>query len=397
MKLLHHTLLGWLLYATGSTAAPWRVTATNPLPKTRLGEIVEIPIRSSQPHTNRSIGPVSQWQVWSESSHQEIISQTVDQDDDGRLDLLLIQADFGPLESKTFLIQPGLSPLKGDPQRTTFGRFVPERMDDFAWENDLVAFRMYGPALAREGGGSGVDCWLKRVPYPIINKWYELALQGISYHQDHGEGYDPYHVGASRGCGGLSYQINGEIISTGVFVTHRLIANGPLRTEFELTYKTSTRSGSMIDETKRVAIDLGSRLTRFDIAIKGVSPEQQMDLLLGLNTHEGKAHVQLAPEAGYMSAWELMDDAHLGTGIVAFPSTITKAEEWRSSNRDSAHGYLFASYEPDQRFRYYAGYGWTKAMGITSEEAWIDYLRNIAANIQNPILVTITKTNAQGT
>ena len=26
-----------------------------------------------------------------------------------------------------------------------FGRFVPEREDDFAWENDKVAFRVYGP------------------------------------------------------------------------------------------------------------------------------------------------------------------------------------------------------------------------------------------------------------
>ncbi len=31
----------------------------------------------------------------------------------------------------------------------TFCRFVPERSDDFAWENDNVAFRVYGPALAK--------------------------------------------------------------------------------------------------------------------------------------------------------------------------------------------------------------------------------------------------------
>src|SRR5690606_23752079 len=28
----------------------------------------------------------------------------------------------------------------------TYGRYVPERYDDFAWENDVVAFRMYGKA-----------------------------------------------------------------------------------------------------------------------------------------------------------------------------------------------------------------------------------------------------------
>ena len=38
-----------------------------------------------------------------------------------------------------------------------FGRFVPERKDDFAWENEYAAFRMYGPALAPENPSNGVD------------------------------------------------------------------------------------------------------------------------------------------------------------------------------------------------------------------------------------------------
>ena len=29
------------------------------------------------------------------------------------------------------------------------GRYYPERMDDMAWENDLVAFRAYGPFFAK--------------------------------------------------------------------------------------------------------------------------------------------------------------------------------------------------------------------------------------------------------
>lgn len=75
----------------------------------------------------------------------------------------------------------------------TFARFVPERSDDFAWENDLIAFRAYGPALREGKENSGIDCWLKRVNYPIINKWYVQSEQGKSYHKDHGEGCDNYH------------------------------------------------------------------------------------------------------------------------------------------------------------------------------------------------------------
>mgnify|MGYP001545592391 CR=1 FL=1 len=51
-----------------------------------------------------------------------------------------------------------------DSKEMAYGRFVPERQDDFAWENDKVAFRVYGPSSGGKGQVSGVDAWLKKVP-----------------------------------------------------------------------------------------------------------------------------------------------------------------------------------------------------------------------------------------
>ena len=48
-------------------------------------------------------------------------------------------------------------------ERATFARFVPEHSDYVAWENDIVAFRVYGPALRNGKEDSGVDCWLKQM------------------------------------------------------------------------------------------------------------------------------------------------------------------------------------------------------------------------------------------
>ena len=90
-----------------------------------------------------------------------------------------------------------------------FGRFVPEREDDFAWENDKVAFRIYGPNSGGKGPVSGVDAWFKKVDYSIVDKWYAEQLQGKSYHVDHGEGHDIYHVGPSRGVGGTAIWVDG--------------------------------------------------------------------------------------------------------------------------------------------------------------------------------------------
>lgn len=77
------------------------------------------------------------------------------------------------------------------PLPETWARFVPERKDDFAWENELTAFRTYGPAIRPTGQpfrpgmeDSGIDCWTKRVNYPIIDKWYAGERHHAGYHQD---------------------------------------------------------------------------------------------------------------------------------------------------------------------------------------------------------------------
>ena len=93
-------------------------------------------------------------------------------------------------------------------QVKAYAKFIPQRRDDFAWENDKVAFRVYGPAAPLAGHASGVDAWLKKVDYSIIDKWYDMHFRGKSYHEDRGEGYDPYHTGISRGVGGSAVWIN---------------------------------------------------------------------------------------------------------------------------------------------------------------------------------------------
>ena len=53
-----------------------------------------------------------------------------------------------------------------------YGRYVPERKDDFAWENEYAAFRLYGPALLPENPYNGVDLWSKNSPELCIDSMY---------------------------------------------------------------------------------------------------------------------------------------------------------------------------------------------------------------------------------
>lgn len=68
--------------------------------------------------------------------------------------------------------------VKGKPTAVTsatYCRYVPERKEDFAWENDKIAFRMYGKELEKtpKEMAYGIDVWVKRVSRLILNERYK--------------------------------------------------------------------------------------------------------------------------------------------------------------------------------------------------------------------------------
>jgi hypothetical protein len=140
-----------------------------------------------------------------------------------------------------------------------FGRFVPEREDDFTWENDKVAFRVYGPSSGGKGPVSGVDPWFKKVDYSIIDKWYANFLQDISYHEDHGEGHDIYHVGPSRGVGGTAIWIDGVAYPAAMYKSYEVHQSGGDVVEFTVQYEWDTPLGA-VAESKTISLELGSQL-----------------------------------------------------------------------------------------------------------------------------------------
>ena len=79
-------------------------------------------------------------------------------------------------------------------------RAVPERADDFVFENDLIAGRFYGEALEGNPTSPGIDIWVKKPGALVADEWYKGAMEDPDYyHHDHG-GKDCYKVAAWRRC-----------------------------------------------------------------------------------------------------------------------------------------------------------------------------------------------------
>lgn len=371
------------------------LTIQNPL-ETERTEIVSISVAALD-SLFPSFTPGNLIVQASGEDHDHCLAQWVDADGDGKPEAFLFEASLKGKEHKTYIVREMERPVRDTALAGTYGRFVPERIDDFAWENNRVAFRTYGPEAQRlvdagEKGGtlsSGIDCWLKRVEHGVIDSWYKKNSNGGSYHKDDGEGYDPYHVGASRGCGGLGILVGDSLYVSKNFVTHRVLTNGPLRTTFELTYAPWPAAGAMVRERKIISIDRNSYLSRVEAHV--ASDSVLVGVTLGIALHDKKGEVKADSAQGWFRYWEPIDDSELGTAIVIDPARVLRYADYRTTKKDLSHLYVVAAAPRQAAVVYYTGFGWKKSGKVASAEAWDLYLQDFAARLASPVTVHFEK------
>ena len=334
--------------------------------------------------------------VFDAEENKKITSQLIDNDLDGQMDMLLFQPEITANAEKVFDIKYSNGPQLSETY--CFSRFVPERTDDYAWENNRVAFRTFGPTaqkMIEEGvkGGtltSGIDAWLKRVEYPIINKWYKKHLSGeASYHIDNGEGLDNFHVGKSRGIGGIAIKTKESYATSKNFIDWKTIANGPIRTSFELTYGDWEANGKIISEKKIISLDYGQNLSKFSIKLEGVKT-----ISTGITLHKKEGEIMANLNSGWVSYWEPHEESALGMGIISDVENIIGIDKYVSKEKDKSN--LFVKLKrTNNGFRYYAGFGWKESGQFKSKEEWNNYLEHFAQCLESPLQVSIIRQNKQ--
>ncbi len=310
---------------------------------------------------------------------------------------LIFQHDFAAGEkSATFTVEKTEDVAPVFPVRA-FARQVPERLDDFAWENDKIGHRTYGPALAaaaEPGSGKevlvtvGLDIWCKRVSYPIVDRWYNKGHD--HYHKDEGEGMDMYGVGPSLGCGGTGIWDGTRLFSGRNYKTCRVLANGPIRAIFELTYETWSANGVFVSEVKRFTVDAGHNLDQIDSTFTVVGNAKEITVAVGLNKAPAdkgqEPQIAVTPNQAdaSLTQWVVQKtNGALGTAIIAPSAGFT------GFAADERNELLLSKVTSGQAFRYYAGAGWSKAGEFTTPQQWNDYVAACVARVRAPIKVTV--------
>jgi rhamnogalacturonyl hydrolase YesR len=326
---------------------------------------------------------------------------------------LLFQVDLAPGETRTFYILNSL--VLGDfcppPIVKTFARYVPERLDDFAWESDRIAHRAYGQALAKSPEhtvSSGPDVWIKKNRELTVDTMYRTK----HYHEDNGEFMDDYRVGKSRGCGGLGIWDGQKLYTSSNYRNWKLITTGPIRSEFELTYDAwDAGNGRMVSETKRYSIDAGSWFTK---AQSTFASDDKSPLTLGVglaeracptNREEFIAHDQTE---GWLTYWQ-PEDKPKGTTAVAILLPKDSVKEFTNDNPEmpdsvkrasvpqpTHEGYpairnqlAIAQAEVGKPFEYYFGASWDRSGDFTNHEQWEAYVKRFAERRDQPLRVTV--------
>jgi hypothetical protein len=384
MKTIQRLLLATSIAAVPmvSSSAELTVKAVNQLQLARASQTLELTAEQVAALGAKELNTIHV----KDSTGKDLVCQAVDTDFDAyhKPNIVIFQADFAPGETKMFTLSVGKKPAFTRDQFRAFGRFVRERFDDFAWENDRIAHRIYGTGLETWAGepltSSTVDIWSKRTPRMVINDWYLTD----HYHADTGEGADFYSAGKSRGCGGNGLWAADQLWTSKNFVNSRVLASGPIRVLFELDYEAFDVNGAKVSEVKRISLDAGSQLDRFQSFYK---PEKPGALVSGIGLKKvAGEQVEANAGHGWLISWENMEKngGQQGVAIIVDPKLFVKQTE------DNLNQLVVAKCSADNTASYWAGFCWDKAGQITTAEAWKKYVDEFAQGLASPIEVSVT-------
>ena len=351
---------------------------------------------------------------------------------------LLIDASIRPHGSATYYISIG----KPYPQKVwTTGALYKMRKDDIAWENDRCAYRVYGPALQRTGERSfGTDIWAKNTPDTVVYERYVMDKQGnvdgdkvdekvkseerkmknrsgaaleaqkakikalkaesyeidvtTSFHLDHGNGLDPYRVGATLGLGAPSLMIGNQQFLPYCYKTYKILDNGPLRFTVELTYNPST-IGDMqnVVEHRIISLDKGSNFNKMTVWYEGLT--HPTDFATGFPIHEEDTETKTFAK-DYVSYADPTDNIEVNNSQVfvgvLFPNGIDNTYyQLFDKKHDGATGHalgLKRGLKNAEKYSYYFGAAWSK-YDVRSYTEWQIRIKEFLEALKTPLQVKL--------
>lgn len=293
---------------------------------------------------------------------------------------LIFQTDIDAGETERFIVREG---RRDDYPAEAFGRQVPERYDDYAWENNKVAYRLYGPALETAPGEMlitpGIDVWVKCTDKLVIDEWYAKG----DYHHNYGDGMDCYKVGRTLGGGSSVPFIDGKLfLLPHNYETCKTLDNGPIRTSVELTYAPFAIGDKTVALTKIITLDANQHFNKMECIYTGDFTE--LPVAAGFVRHDVK---QTLTGKDWVAICEPASDSKdpVRDGDIYGAVLLQGAEILPDAD---GHALAVKNVEPNETLTYYAGTGWSQG-GVDDMEDWLEKLNETKAVAETPLQIVV--------
>lgn len=248
-------------------------------------------------------------------------------------------------------------------------RFVPERMDDFIWENDYICYRAYGQALEGNPTSPGFDVWVKTPGELVANERYRLELEdSLSYHIDRGNGKDCYKVAVSLGAGASSPLVDGQLAYPPTnFRSWEILESSAEKVVFVLHYPAWDVDGKQVSLDKKITVTAGTYFCQAEDTYNG--DFDSLIIAAGLFRHEIESEMQ---EVDRFAIWEKASDTTFEPedGMLGLGVYMPGAEDIVTfTSGDKPHTVALKTVKPGESLSYYFGSCWTKG-DIKTAEDW---------------------------
>lgn len=405
------TLLALLFAALSHANNVVRLTVQNPTAEPREQEMVEADAKAIA----KRLG--TETFIVTDAGGSEIPSQITH---DGKLIFMASAAG----RSKT--VYHAVKGERKDYESRTKGRLFHERGTEFGWENNRVAYRIYGG-----GAAVGYDLFNKNTEELMLDYWYaseqnkemrsvskQLRDRGYAdladevynafcYHINHGKGMDCYTVGPTLGAGANALvRKDGTLCMPKCYSRYEILDNGPLRFTVRLTYPEIEYEGQAVTETRTVSLDAGSHFNKVSVRYEGLTTPAQIASGIVVHKQNPEAYV-MNKEKGYVGYEDLGDvgtysyipekyhkklASEMGRIYVGtfYPGRLAKTEyKEQQTGVAVGHALAIADYVPG--FTYYFGSGWSlnAQHTIGSLSAWESLLDRSARAARSPMRVTV--------
>lgn len=277
-----------------------------------------------------------------------------------------------------FVAVLALTGCKNTSEQKVTARAVPERADDFMFENNLIAGRFYGRALEGDPTSPGLDIWVKLPGKLVADEWYAKALEdGGYYHRDHG-GKDCYKVGVSLGGGASVPFVNGNLCWPETnYRSCEILEKTADKVVFVLKYPAWTLGEGGVSLDKKVTVKADSYF--IDVEDTYIfSGTDKLTVAVGFKLHGEQNTVQDKIESkDRIAIWEKASDQSVEPedGMIGVAVVMPDADSVLYSG-DLDHALLLKEISSGETISYSVGSCWSKG-DIKTSSAWFDLVRKL--------------------